>query len=250
MIGSAILFNPSAFEQAFNVLGGDIAVHTWTHPHMTMLDNNHVLAELAWTMQIIYDSTGGKLPRFWRPPYGDIDTRVSSIASEVLGLTAILWNQDTEDWSMATGGTTRDKIEKNMQTWLSGPKSPGLIILEHELTNDTVQAFIEAFPFAQQNNWTMVSQAQMDPDLDVYQDDDDDDDLAFLTSTSTSADASASSGASGSATGSGSGSNASATPGGSSAQASHSGATLQTMIGLRQVLAASALFIMGAFVAL
>lgn len=61
---------------------------------MTTLSNEDVLAELAWTMQIIHDSTGGRVPRFWRPPYGDVDKRVFAIATEVLGLTTVLWNRE------------------------------------------------------------------------------------------------------------------------------------------------------------
>jgi chitin deacetylase len=44
---------------------------------------------------------------------------------------------------MTTGGTTFDKVTAGLQEWYAGPKSPGLIILEHELTNDTVNAFIQ-----------------------------------------------------------------------------------------------------------
>lgn len=47
---------------------------------MTTLSNEMVLAELGWTMKIIHDSTGGRVPRFWRPPYGDSDSRVRAIA--------------------------------------------------------------------------------------------------------------------------------------------------------------------------
>lgn len=86
MIGQNIMWYPDIFMQAYNN-GGDIAVHTWTHPHMTNqtnevgvlrpLEEYHVahklvqgvLAELGWTMKIIHDSTGGRLPRYWRPPY-------------------------------------------------------------------------------------------------------------------------------------------------------------------------------------
>jgi peptidoglycan/xylan/chitin deacetylase (PgdA/CDA1 family) len=62
------------------VNGDDIAVHTWSHRYMTTLSNEEALAELAWTMQVIHDMTGGRVPRFWRPPYGDSDNRVRAIA--------------------------------------------------------------------------------------------------------------------------------------------------------------------------
>jgi hypothetical protein len=45
--------------------------------------------------------------------------------------------------------------------FFKGPKSPGLIILEHELTNQTVQCFIDAFPQIKANGWNIVSQASM-----------------------------------------------------------------------------------------
>jgi chitin deacetylase len=39
----------------------------------------------------------------------------------------------TEDWSIASGGTTSAAVSKNLQKWFHGPKSPGIIILEHEV---------------------------------------------------------------------------------------------------------------------
>ena len=94
MIGSNILANWQTFLTAYQTLGDDIAVHTWTHPYMTTQSNEQLLGELGWTMQIIHDMTGGKLPAYWRPPYGDIDTRVDAIAQHVFGMTAIVWNQE------------------------------------------------------------------------------------------------------------------------------------------------------------
>lgn len=93
MIGMNIIAHAESFNKSVD-LGNDIAVHTWTHPYMTTLSNEDVLAQLGWTMQVIHDSTGGRVPKFWRPPYGDTDARVSAIASEVLGMIAIIWNQE------------------------------------------------------------------------------------------------------------------------------------------------------------
>lgn len=181
-------------------------VHTWTHPYMTTLNNTQVVAELGWTMQIIHDSTGGRVPRYWRPPYGDSDNRVRAIAKEVFGLTQIMWNKEyvwvryrvklvlgpdgesfflssSEDWSMASGATTLPKVVASLNAWYAGmgaffcslsweawrlithgfqgPKSPGLIVLEHELTNDTAGAFIQTYPSIAANSWTPVSTVQM-----------------------------------------------------------------------------------------
>ncbi|KAH9936960.1 carbohydrate esterase family 4 protein [Amylocystis lapponica] len=168
MIGVNILQNANAFVQAFETNEDDIAVHTWTHPYMTTQTNLQVLGQLGWTMQLIHNSTGGRLPKYWRPPFGDSDTRVGAIAKEVFGLTTIFWNQDTEDWSIGeAGGTTSAKVNASLTKWFTGPKSPGLIILEHELSNMTVDAFITAFPLLAENNWTVTSVARITSD-DVY----------------------------------------------------------------------------------
>jgi peptidoglycan/xylan/chitin deacetylase (PgdA/CDA1 family) len=61
---------------------------------MTGLSNADVVAQLGWTLQVIYNSTGGRLARYWRPPYGDTDARVNAIAREVFGLTTVIWNNE------------------------------------------------------------------------------------------------------------------------------------------------------------
>jgi len=160
MIGSNIKNNPALFTRAFEELKQDIAVHTWSHRYMTTLTNLDIVSELGWTMEIIKNSTGGRLPRYWRPPYGDADNRVRAIAKEVFGLQTIFWNQDTSDWTMGSpGGTTLQAINASMTKWLNGPKTPGLMILEHELTNQTVEAFMDAYPIMLSTGWNMESAA-------------------------------------------------------------------------------------------
>jgi hypothetical protein len=44
-----------------------------------------------------------------------------------------------------------------MTKWLTGPKTPGLIILEHELTNASAQAFIDAYPLMVSQQWQLHS---------------------------------------------------------------------------------------------
>lgn len=86
----------------------------------------------------------------------------------------------TEDWSLTdTGGTTADAINASMSQWLTGefddiilaymdgsplvtgPKSPGLIILEHELSNQSVAAFKAAYPVMKLNDWNLTSVSRL-----------------------------------------------------------------------------------------
>jgi chitin deacetylase len=110
------------------------------------------MAELGWTMQIIHDMTGGRVPRYWRPPYGDSDNRIRAIA-RLFGLQQVDWNQDTDDWEMANGKLTLAQVEASLKGFIEGPKSPGLIILEHELYPETVEAFVNAYPLMKSAGW-------------------------------------------------------------------------------------------------
>jgi chitin deacetylase len=152
LIGVNMLANPQVLQDTINQ-GHDIAVHTWTHPQMTTLSNLDVLGQLGWTVELIRNSTGGKIPKYWRPPTGDSDERVRAIAMEVFGLTTVLWNHDTEDWSLTTGGTTAQYIHGNYTQWLAGPKHPGMIILEHVVSPGSVAAFIDAYPLIKASGW-------------------------------------------------------------------------------------------------
>lgn len=59
---------------------------------VTTLTNKQVVAELGWTMQALSDLNGGRIPMYWRPPYGDVDNRVRAIAKGVFGLVTVLWD--------------------------------------------------------------------------------------------------------------------------------------------------------------
>lgn len=132
---------------------------------MSTLTNRQLVADLGWTMQIIHDSTEGRVPRYWRPPFGDCDNRVRAIAKEVFGLTTVIWNQDSQDWTMAAGRTTLPAIQAAFTGWLNGPRSPGLIVLEHEITADDVTAFINMYPLIAAATggapWQALSVAQL-----------------------------------------------------------------------------------------
>jgi peptidoglycan/xylan/chitin deacetylase (PgdA/CDA1 family) len=157
MIGENILTAPAPFLTVFNDLQNHIAVHTWSHRHMSTLTNEQLVADLGWCMQIIHDSTGGRVPAYWRPPYGDSDNRVRAIAKEIFGLTTVIWNYDSDDWNIGQQGITLDSVKAGFDKVLSGPKSPGLNVLEHEISSDDVTAFLYAYPLMKSYNWTIKS---------------------------------------------------------------------------------------------
>ncbi|KAI8343781.1 chitin deacetylase [Choanephora cucurbitarum] len=128
--------------------GHHIASHTWSHPYMTTLTNKEVLAELYYTQKAIKLATG-ITPRYWRPPFGDVDDRVRWVATQ-LGMTAIIWNYDTDDWA-ADDGSTPAAVEKTYEQFIEmGTNSTfaesGNIVLTHEIDNITMSLALEFLP--------------------------------------------------------------------------------------------------------
>lgn len=156
-IGGQVVALPQSARDAYDN-GGHLAVHTWSHKMMSTLTNEQILSELGWTMQAIYDVTG-RIPLFWRPPYGDTDNRVRAIAKEVFGMTTVLWNRDTNDWKIGSGGHTVDSTTAEMKGWFGPEKNPGIVALEHELNDDTVQVFLNVYPDAAKSGWKFESVA-------------------------------------------------------------------------------------------
>jgi peptidoglycan/xylan/chitin deacetylase (PgdA/CDA1 family) len=68
----------------------EIANHAFWHPHLLEKDDDRILRELKRTQAIIKKMTGGT-PRYFRPPYGEVDERVAAIAQKA-GLTTIQYD--------------------------------------------------------------------------------------------------------------------------------------------------------------
>ena len=68
----------------------EIANHAYWHPHLLEKDDERILRELKRTQAIIKKLTGGS-PRYFRPPYGEVDERVAALAQKA-GLTTIQYD--------------------------------------------------------------------------------------------------------------------------------------------------------------
>jgi len=139
-IGSNVMNWPYGAQRGVRD-GHHIAVHTWSHPMMTTLSNQDVLAELYYATKMIKYVTG-LTPLYWRPPLGDVDDRVRWIASQ-LNLTAIIWNLDTDDWAAGTGTVTVQQVQQNYQNFITMGTNgtfanTGNIVLSHEINNMTM----------------------------------------------------------------------------------------------------------------
>lgn len=156
MVGGQVVKYPDYALRAYKS-GHEIAMHTWSHNYMTTLTNEQIVAELKWNELAIKLVTGVS-PRYFRPPYGDIDNRVRDVAA-ALGFVPIIWNHDTNDWAFASNPKTylESWIDGNVTEWAAAASTAtvGGVSLEHDLYNQTVDAAIRILPTLQKA-YTMV----------------------------------------------------------------------------------------------
>lgn len=73
----------------------EIGNHTYWHPHLLEKSDERVLAEFRRTQRIIKKITG-KTPRYFRPPFGEVDERVANLARKA-GLVTIQYDVASGD---------------------------------------------------------------------------------------------------------------------------------------------------------
>jgi peptidoglycan/xylan/chitin deacetylase (PgdA/CDA1 family) len=100
----------------------EIANHSFTHPHMTEVPIERQREELLWTQQALYSLTG-KLPRFFRPPYGEVDAEVAKEAAQS-GLRTV-------EYDFPSGDPDKHITKERLVAWVLAKSRPGSIVVMH-----------------------------------------------------------------------------------------------------------------------
>ncbi|WSQ10634.1 polysaccharide deacetylase family protein [Streptomyces sp. NBC_01231] len=120
--------NPS-LVRAQVAAGMWVADHSYTHPHLTQLSQAQIDSEISRTQQAIANAGGGT-PKLFRPPYGETNATVKSVAARY-GLTEIIWHVDSQDWN----GASTDAIVQ-----AAARLTNGQVILMHDWSANTLAA--------------------------------------------------------------------------------------------------------------
>ncbi len=82
--------NPDKAKFLATIPQFELGEHSFYHPHLLEKDDSRVLRELRRTQAIIKKVTG-RTPQYFRPPYGEADERVATLAKS-MGLTTIQYD--------------------------------------------------------------------------------------------------------------------------------------------------------------
>jgi peptidoglycan/xylan/chitin deacetylase (PgdA/CDA1 family) len=132
----ATMFNEGRFAASSPALvraqvaaGMWVGNHSYTHPHLPQLGRAQIDSEIARTQQALA-AAGGGTPKLFRPPYGETNSTVQSVAAQY-GLRQIIWDVDSADWNNASADAI---VQAN------GRLTNGQVILMHDGPANTITA--------------------------------------------------------------------------------------------------------------
>jgi peptidoglycan/xylan/chitin deacetylase (PgdA/CDA1 family) len=100
----------------------EIAAHSYYHPHLLEKDDERVLRELKRTQTLIRKITG-QTPRYFRPPFGEVDERIARLAAEA-GLITV-------QYDIASGDPDPDLSQQRIVRSVLRDAKGGSIIVFH-----------------------------------------------------------------------------------------------------------------------
>jgi len=150
VLGQYILKTPET-AKAIVQAGHEIASHSWYHHNLPKKEDDFITRDFQKTTDI-FQSTLGKAPVLFRPPYGSIDERVTAAAT-AQGMLTVFWSLDPEDWQAKDVDTLVDKVTKNVKS--------GDIILLHENRKITLAALPKIIEKLQADGYQLVTVSRL-----------------------------------------------------------------------------------------
>ncbi|HPT83177.1 MAG TPA: polysaccharide deacetylase family protein [Limnochordia bacterium] len=138
--------------------GHELGNHSYSHPHMTTLNEQGIAYELQKNEHLIEELTGQRTTLF-RPPFGEYDNQVISVAS-ALGYHTIQWSVDSLDWK----NLSSDQIYERVM----GQIKPGSIVLFHNAAPGTPGAIRRLIPDLLNKGYSIVPVSQLLHKGDYY----------------------------------------------------------------------------------
>ena len=111
--------------------GHEIGNHGFTHEHPLSLSRDELIELIKKNEELIFQITGQRTSLF-APPYGEIDSRITSTASSI-GYSTIMWSADTVDWQRPAKEVIVQRAVNKIEDGgiiLMHPTEPSLLALE------------------------------------------------------------------------------------------------------------------------
>jgi peptidoglycan/xylan/chitin deacetylase (PgdA/CDA1 family) len=134
--------------------GHELGNHTYTHPDLTRVPDEQVLAELQRTEDQVRRVTGRSTKPYFRPPFGARDARVLRLAA-VEGYRSVYWT--TDSWDSVKKGIRPDEIRRRVV----GKAQPGGIVLMHCGSQATADALPQILRALKEQGYEIVTVSEL-----------------------------------------------------------------------------------------
>jgi peptidoglycan/xylan/chitin deacetylase (PgdA/CDA1 family) len=131
--------------------GNAVGNHSWNHPQFWHLSKSAIRHQLARTDAVLKRITG-KRPVMVRPPYGEFNAKVRSVA-RAHGQELVLWDVDPQDWKDRKAKTVVKRVLKHARR--------GSIILTHDVWPSTRHAYGRIIDGLKARGFTLVTVPQL-----------------------------------------------------------------------------------------
>ncbi len=133
--------------------GHEFGNHSATHPDMTKVSSQTMVAELDRLEADVMALTGRSTRPWFRPPYGAYDDRVLQTAAEQ-GYYSVLWAADSADW--------RDDVSPAVvESRLLRYAAPGAVLIEHLGSPQSAQVLPEVLAQMKQRGFSFGTLSQL-----------------------------------------------------------------------------------------
>lgn len=147
VLGSRVANNADVLKRAYEE-GNKIGSHTYNHLNLLLLDDATILSEINSTNEEI-EKVIGIRPDILRPPYGNINIHIKSLAN----MHIINWNIDTEDWKLKDREKIKDKILESARD--------GAVVLLHDIYTESVEGALLAMKELESEGYAFVTVEEM-----------------------------------------------------------------------------------------
>ena len=148
--GSALVNKEDNFSAIYSAAakqGHQIALHTFSHPHMEAVQSDAGIDMQMQKNVLAMSQELNMTSHYFRPPYGTLGARTRQSVSRFLSdAQIIMWTIDVKDWLYGSTDTKADQLQ--YKSFVSDLDAGGDIVVMHYLYESTVDQFRQMIQYA------------------------------------------------------------------------------------------------------
>ena len=154
LVGKNINMYPYTAQEVVK-RGHTVGSHSWSHRDITNRTNINLEDSINEFIQSskLFENILGIKPKYYRPPYGNINAELMNLITTQTGMNLVMWNVDSNDWRIVQGNDPKNwvndqltylqKVMISSKNFKHSPSS--MILLAHDIrsTQDMIRNIVK-----------------------------------------------------------------------------------------------------------